>query len=187
MIAQERLMTVTREEIGEVARSLDRHQIALLVEWLASKDDKRRYQALLLLQHRSMIDSDVSVHWSTFQGKLKHENSYQRSIGIIMIAENVQWDMEGRMEKSLDDCLSLLGDKRPITVRQCIQALTKIAHYNAALRTRIAAALEELDLLRIKESMRGSVLRDLKALRSVLDERSPSPPLSLSEPPANTD
>ena len=58
--------------------------IPQLVEWLSLKDDDIRYQAFLLLQNRSIFFNDVYPFFDTFCEKLKSDNSYQRSIGLML-------------------------------------------------------------------------------------------------------
>ena len=88
MITLESLMAIDKEALQEAARDLSSDDIASLIEWLA-KDDDIRYRALLILQYRSVLCDDVYPYWSTLRDKLKSDNSYQRSIGIMLIAENV--------------------------------------------------------------------------------------------------
>ncbi len=78
-----------------------------------------------------------------------------------MISENVKWDAENRMEDTIDEYLTSLNDEKPITIRQCIQALGKIAAAKPGLNDKIASGLVSLDLMAIKETMRKSILLDI--------------------------
>ena len=102
-------------------KKIDNEEIKQLVEWLSEKDDKIRYQSFLLLKSRSESFDDVYPFWDVFSEKLKSENSYQRSIGFMLISENVRWNKEGKFEKIMDDYLINLNYDKPIIVRQCIQ------------------------------------------------------------------
>lgn len=161
MITAENLMSIPKSDLQEAAKTLEKEDVPQLIEWLALKDDSIRYQALLLLQNRSMFCDDVYPHWDTLRSKLKSSNSYQRSIGLMLIAENAKWDSENRMEDTLDTCLELLNDEKPVTVRQCIQALGKISLARPSLNDKIASALITFDLLAVKETMRKSILLDI--------------------------
>ena len=161
MITAESLMSIQKSDLQEAARALKKEDVPQLIEWLALKDDSIRYQALLLLQNRSMFCDDVYLHWDTLRSKLKSDNSYQRSIGLMLISENAKWDTENRLEETLDACLELLNDKKPITIRQCIQALGKISSVRPGLNNRIASRLISFDLMAVKETMRKSILLDI--------------------------
>lgn len=65
------------------------------------------------------------------------------------------------MEAVIDEYLTLLRDEKPITVRQCIQALGKVAAAKPDLAGKIAAALVSFDLMSVKETMRKPILRDI--------------------------
>lgn len=161
MITFEEIIAIPKEGLQQAAQALEKDSIPQLVEWLNLKDDSIRYQAFLLLQNRSMLSDDVYTYWSTFQSKLTSENSYQRSLGLMLIAENVIWDTENRMEETIDEYLNLLYDEKPITARQCIQSLCKIAAAKPGLHEKIASRLISLDLMQAKETMRKLILLDI--------------------------
>lgn len=157
----ESLMSVDKSGLQEAAKAVNNEDIPQLVEWLSLKDDRVRYQAFLLLQNRSMFFRDVYPFWDNFRNKLKSENSYQRSIGMMLIAENARWDTDNRMRDTIDECLLLLNDEKPITIRQCIQSLGKIVSDKPEFGEKISSKLILLNLMDVKESMRKSVLLDI--------------------------
>jgi len=154
-------MATAKSDLQEASKTLCKDDVRQLVDWLNLKDDNIRYQAFLLLQNRSLFCDDVYPYWDVFRGKLKSDNSYQRSIGLMLIAENAKWDAENRMEDTIDEHLSLLNDEKPITIRQCIQSLGKIASAKPGLNDKITSGLISLNLMDIKETMRKSVLLDM--------------------------
>jgi hypothetical protein len=79
----------------------------------------------------------------------------------MLLAENVKWDAENKIDGFLDEYLELLNDDKPITIRQSIQSLGKIATVKPRLNEKISGALMELDLENIKETMRKSILLDI--------------------------
>lgn len=161
MIDLENIMSIPKSDLQEASKALDKDDIPQLVEWLSLKDDNIRYQVFLILQSRSTFFDDVYPFWDTFYDKLKSENSYQRSIGLMLIAENAKWDTKNRMENTIDVYLMLLNDPKPITIRQCIQSLGKIALAKPELNDKIASRLISFDVMAVKESMRKSILIDI--------------------------
>lgn len=149
------------ENRSDAAKKLQKDELCHLVELLDEKDDKIRYQALLLLKSRSLYSNDMYPYWNVFREKLKSENSYLRSIGLMLIAENTKWDNENKMDDTIDDYLMLLKDEKPITIRQCIQSLSSIIPHKSHLNAKIASNLMSLDILSIKETMRRLVLTDI--------------------------
>ena len=161
MIDLKSIMSIPNSDLQGAAQALDKSDIPQLVEWLALKDDDIRYKAFLLLQSRSTLYNDVYPFWDTFREKLSSDNSYQRSIGLMLIAENVRWDAENHMEDIIDEYLACLKDEKPVTIRQCIQSLGKIASIKPELNNSIASALISFDIMAVKETMRKSILSDI--------------------------
>lgn len=161
MISTERLMSISKGDLPEASKALVKEDIPQLIEWLTLKDDSIRYQAFLLLQNRASFYGDVYPYWDNLRNKLKSDNSYQRSIGLMLIAENAKWDTENRMEDTIEEYLTLLKDDKPITIRQCIQALGKIVSAKPGLNDKITSGLLNLDLMAVKETMRKSILLDI--------------------------
>ena len=157
----EDLMSISKCDLPEASKALNKEDIPQLIEWLTQKDDSIRYPAFLLLQNRSLFFADVYPYWDILRNKLKSDNSYQRSIGLMLIAENVRWDEENRMEDTIDEYLTLLDDEKPITIRQCIQALGKIASAKPGLNDKISSRLTSFDVMAVKETMRKSILLDI--------------------------
>ncbi len=160
-ILAERLASISKDKLPEASQKLSEGDVAQLVGWLTLKDDNARYNALLLLQCRSSFAGDVYTFWDVFRAKLKSDNSYQRSIGLMLIADNAKWDSVGKMEATLEDYLALLKDEKPVTVRQCIQGLSRIALYKPDLGAKIADRLVAFDIAGQRETMRKSILLDI--------------------------
>ena len=161
MIALESIMSIPKSDLPAASKTLKIEDIRQLVEWLELKDDNIRCRAFLLLQNRSLFYEDVYPHWDILLEKLKSGNSYQRSIGLMLIADNVKWDIENRIGDAIDECLLSLNDEKPITIRQCIRALGKIASEKPELNDKIASGLISFDLTAVKETMRKSILLDI--------------------------
>ncbi|MFB0920735.1 MAG: hypothetical protein QMB62_07620 [Oscillospiraceae bacterium] len=161
MITADKLIDTPKDGLPALSKELDSADIELLVEWLSDKDDKLRYPCLLVLQMRSKDSDDLFKYWEIFRGKLNSDNSYQRSIGLMLLAANARWDSGGKFEAAFEDYCALLCDEKPITVRQCIQALAEIVPYKPELGERIADRLMKIDISGAKETMRKLFLLDI--------------------------
>jgi len=89
----------------------------------------------------------------------------------MLLAENVKWDTENRMEGTIDEILLLLNDEKPITIRQCIQSLGKIASAKPELNDKIASRLISFNLNAVKETMRKPILPDILNVLIVIRQR----------------
>lgn len=174
MINVEKLMSIDRNDLSEANNFIETSDLPQLVEWLLEKDDHIRYIALLLLQNRSKSTADVYPLWDVFEGKLTSANSYQRSIGLMLIAENAKWDTENRIDMAIDKYLTLLNDEKPITVRQCIQALSKIIPAKPHLSLKIAEKLMAVNLDSVKETMRKPTCMDILTILALIEKQQPA-------------
>ena len=161
MINADFLLSTEKDALPALSKLLTPDDLDLLVDWLVVKDDKLRYSSLLVLQSRSKDSDDLYKYWDVFSSKLQSDNSYQRSIGLMMIAANVKWDTDNRFEDTFNEFCALLNDEKPITVRQCIQSFEYIVPYKPQLCPKIAETLMGIDILNAKETMRKLFLIDI--------------------------
>lgn len=161
MITAQQLRKLGVKDVIEVLKGITQDDLSDLVGYLSDKDDKVRYHAFLLLQSYSQYSNAVYRFLDEFAKLLNSENSYQRSIGLMMIAENAKWDDENKLTMIIDDYLAHVYDERPITERQCIQALHKIIPYKPDLRLKIADKLMSFEVATVSESMKDLVQKDI--------------------------
>jgi hypothetical protein len=168
MITAEIIHACPKEGLPSLVSTLDSGDIEKLVSWLIEKDDNFRYKCFLLLQARSEKYADAYPFWDVFVGKLNSDNSYQRSLGLMLIAENVRWDCSGKFDAIVDLYLSFCADEKPITVRQCIQSLCKIIPFNKYCHDRTIEKLTSIDLLQRKETQRKLLLLDILSVLTLI-------------------
>ena len=154
------LSQITPENATVFAEMITVADIAPLVERLASHEDKIRYPAFLLLKERSVVCADVYPFWDVLDEKLTDPNSYQRSIGAMLLSANARHDAQGKLRQTLPRYLALLSDPKPITVRQCAQALPEILRAKPEYAEEICDAILQVSLLDFKDTMRKLILLD---------------------------
>jgi Transcription termination factor len=150
-----------KNNINNLAGDVSDGDIGLLVDWLNEKDDDIRYSAFLLLQNISERDSRVYKYWDRLAEKIKSENSYQRSIGLMLIAQNIVWDDENRFESICHEYLKHCDDEKFITSRQCIQGLKNIIEHKEKYNNEVISTLTAIDLQKRKDTQRGLLLLDI--------------------------
>lgn len=168
MITMEKLHKMDKNAMQEAAEAIDENDIQLLVGWLKEKDQEIRNKALLLLQNRSLNHNDVYPFWHVFEEKLKSDHPEQRSIGIMLIADNTKWDRGNKIDEAIDAYLLCLNDKNPVIIRQCIQSLHEILPYKKHLHLSIADSLISVSIPDIEETMRKPVLIDILEVLMVI-------------------
>lgn len=156
------------------ADTLTQRDIIELIKLLNEKDNDIRYKAFQLLEARSEKYSDILRYFDIFALKLINNNSYQKSIGLRLIAVNAKWD-DCKIDNVIKSYLSLCEDENAVVVRDCIQGLCKILPYKNNLWSQIVKKLVDIDLGKIKETMRSLVTKDIiKVLKYINDAESNS-------------
>jgi hypothetical protein len=139
------------------------------IEELSSTDDKIRLDALqaTLKLTESKVDWVYEV-WDLLLEKLEHENSYQRSIGVMLLCNLAKSDVENRIVDSLDRLLVHTKDEKFITSRQCIQNIWKIAAANKSNCEKVLKHLEKRFVGCVSEKhfnlLRGDIIQSMMAL-----------------------
>jgi hypothetical protein len=157
------LAIIKKEEISAQAKTLTSDDIKFLVETLSEKDDKLRHNAFLLLQAHSKEGPSVYPYWEVLEKKLDSDNSYQRSLGVMLIAENVRWDSEGKFGKVFGKYMACCGDEKFITARQTIQGLGTIMQSTDKHNDSIQAALANLQFSQYKDNQQKLLKKDVAA------------------------
>lgn len=161
MLTQEDLQAIEKSELNRLVFALQPADLDLLVNLLNEKDDNLRYKAFLLLQARSQACADVYAYWNLFVEKLGNENSYQRSLGLMLLAENARWDEKDAFGAVIERYLERVDDEKPVTVRQCVQGLAKIVPFKPQYNDRVAGRLMAVDLAARKDTQRKILLLDI--------------------------
>lgn len=95
---------------------------------LDSKDNNARYEAFRKLVE--LTEKEVSWvydYWQTLVDKLSSVNSFQRSIGLLLLANLTRSDSDNKFDDLIDRYLTYFEDEKFITSRQCIQNVWRIA------------------------------------------------------------
>jgi hypothetical protein len=85
----------------------------------------------------------VYVKWYDLIGMLKSNNSFHRSIGLLVLANLAKSDIDNKFDEILIDYLKFFDDEKFITSRQCIQNVWKVAIAKASCTQKILDELEK--------------------------------------------
>jgi hypothetical protein len=163
------LKALAKNEIPQKSKNLSANDVKFLIETLSEKDDKLRYNAFMLLQENSHQSPLVYPYWDTFEKKLESDNSYQRSIGLMLIAANVQWDKEGKFSKTIKKYLNCCLDEKFITARQATQGLAHIIAATSAYNETIKEELSSLTLMQYPENQQRLLFKDIANILKMIN------------------
>lgn len=113
-------------------------------------------------------------YFDDFASLLDAPKSLVRNRALHLLAANAQWDEEDRFDRVLPDFLSHITDEKPITARQCIQALAQVGRAKPRYIPAILAALRGADLSKYRDSMRPLIERDIAETEAALTAAGPA-------------
>lgn len=143
--------------------------IAEWVHMLRHPNNREAYRALQSLQEASDLDNAVYAYIDTFIEMMRDSNSYIRARGLTLIACNAKWDEEGKIDGIIDEYLGHATDNKPITARQCIKSLLKLAEAKPHLMPYIASSLRQADTSQYADSMKPLIQNDIRDALLALD------------------
>jgi hypothetical protein len=164
------LKNLSKNEIPDLAKKLSDKDTDFLVATLTEKDDVVRYNAFLLLQANSRLFPFVYKHWDELEKKLESSNSYQRSLGLMLISENVKWDNDDKFSRTIESYLSCCLDEKVITARQAIQGLANIINATSKYNDKIKQALTSLALDKYKENQQNLLKKDTAKITKIIEK-----------------
>jgi hypothetical protein len=120
-------------------------QIKEFFKNLESRDNKLRLNSMNIILNKTEKQVEwIYDVWDELIKKLDNDNSYQRSIGIMILCNLAKSDVENKFNNAIDKILVHTEDDKFITTRQCIQNCWKVALVNNALKEKIIKHLEVL-------------------------------------------
>lgn len=137
-------------------------------ELLFDKNNNVAYKALQELQKESEETDCVYPFIDRLSDMLDSDNSYIRTRGLTLLAYNVKWDKEYKVDEIIDEYLKHITDVKPITARQCIKLLPIIAKHKPELKNDILSALNKANISIYDDSMQPLVYKDIqKSLKEI--------------------
>ena len=106
---------------------------------------------------------------------LASNNSLARNRGLALVAAVSRWDRSGFLDEALGKYLACLRDPKPITVRQSIQHMPKLARGKPQLQQLLMVALAQADFSCYADNMRPLMEKDRRvALAEIGDMMAPT-------------
>ena len=133
-----------------------------IISMLTAKDDKCACAYADRIISESMETDKWYHYFDVFSSLLNHPKSLVRNRVLHILAANAQWDDENRFDAVFPEYLPHITDEKPITARQCVQALALIGQAKPQYIPRIAEALHKADLSKYKDSMRPLIEKDIE-------------------------
>ena len=144
--------------------------IAETFELLFNKNNNVAHKALQELQKQSEETDCAYLYMDRLINMLDSDNSYIRTRGLTLLAYNVKWDKDYKIDEVIDKYLKHITDAKPITARQCIKLLPIIAKHKSELKKDILSALQNADISIYEDSMQSLVYKDIQKALEVIQK-----------------
>ena len=132
-----------------------------IINKLTAKDDKFACAAADKIIAESRETDAWYEYFEAFASLLNHPKSLVRNRALHILAANARWDVENRFDAILPEFLTHVTDEKPITARQCIQALTQVGLAKPRYIPQILECFHNADLSKYKDSMRPLLEKDM--------------------------
>lgn len=133
-----------------------------IVRMLTAKDDHLACALADQIVSESHKTDEWYAYFDAFASLLDHPKSLVRNRALHILAANARWDTENRFDSIISAFLTHITDEKPITARQCIQALLPVGEAKPQYIPMILAALHEADLSPYRDSMRPLIEKDIR-------------------------
>lgn len=143
----------------------------MIIAGLTSKDDKYANALMEKILAQSRESDEWYACFDDFAALLEHPKSYVRNRAIHILAANAQWDADNRWDAILPSFLTHITDEKPITARQCIQALVPVGLSKPQYIPQILSSLQQADLSRYPDSMRPLIQKDIAQILQILQTK----------------
>jgi hypothetical protein len=144
-------------------------KLRVIFDNLSSTDNAIRLEAFNCIM--DLTEQDVSwiyEIWDPLVEKLSSGNSFQRSIGVMILCNLAKSDSENRLEEIIDVLLKHTNDEQFITARQSIQHIWKIGVGNNKIKEKITTHLvqqyRECETEKHYNLIRTDIIQSLKSL-----------------------
>ena len=139
-----------------------------IIAKLTARDDKFACALADKIIAESRENDAWYEYFDTFASLLSHPKSLVRNRALHILAANARWDEENRFDAILPEFLRHVTDEKPITARQCIQALAQVGLAKPQYIPQILDCFHNADLSKYKDSMRPLMEKDMVETETVL-------------------
>ena len=139
-----------------------------IINKLTAKDDKFACAVADKIIAESRETDAWYEYFDAFASLLNHPKSLVRNRALHILAANARWDVKNRFDTILPEFLTHVTDEKPITARQCIQALAQVGLAKPRYIPQILDCFHNSDLSKYKDSMRPLLEKDMAETEATL-------------------
>lgn len=143
-----------------------------LISLLDHKDTSQAFQALKELELIS-DDSDILYPFmDKFIEMIGSEKYVIRVRGFRLYCRQAKWDVDNKVNLTIETALNILNDEKPTAVRQALAALNYLVPYKKELINTVKEKVASIDYLRYRDTMHSLIAKDIQCLQSTIVKNS---------------
>ena len=101
-------------------------------------------------------------NWKDFEKLLDHENSYHRTIGLVMISNLIKVDKEKYFDNISDKYFMFINDEKITTARDCVVCTGKILEQRSDYIDKVIKLYLDMEkICKFKENQKALLLYDI--------------------------
>ena len=101
-------------------------------------------------------------NWKNFEKLLDHENSYHRTIGLVMISNLIKVDKEKYFDSISDKYFMFINDEKITTARDCVVCTGKILEQRSDYIDKVIKLYLDMEkICKFKENQKALLLYDI--------------------------
>lgn len=140
------------------------------IEQLQDKDVAKAYENLKQLEEIATQGNQLYPYFDEFLTMLESEKYVIRVRGFRLLCKQARWDVDHKINNSIQLILDKLEDEKPTAVRQYLQAMQEIVTYKKELHEKIKQKLLQINILSYKETMQGLIEKDIEQIMKQIEK-----------------
>ncbi len=148
-------------------------RMELINEMITNKYIMIYYHCYYILDKASSRNPELFYKdWKKFEKLLDHENSYHRTIGLVMLSNLITADKEKLFDKIADKYFMFINDKKITTARDCVTSTGKILRQRPGyIDEAVKLYLNMEQICEFKENQKALLLYDMFVIFEEFYER----------------
>lgn len=140
-----------------------------LMSMLEDKDSSAAFEALKELEALSDESNVLYPYMDKFIEMISSEKYVIRVRGFRLFCKQARWDVDNRIDESLDTALNILEDEKPTAVRMSLAALHELVSYKRELLGTVTQRVLAINYLRYKDTMHSLLQKDIRSLLDAIN------------------
>ena len=151
------------DKYADIVLKNEEIRVELIDQMITNKNIMVYYHCYYILDKASSRNPGLFYKdWKKFEKLLDHENSYHRTIGLVMISNLIKIDKEKFFDEISDKYFMFINDKKITTARDCVVNTGKVLRQRPDYIDKVIKLYLEMEkICEFKENQKALLLYDI--------------------------